>query len=170
MNRTDGLRDIVKSSGGLEAFSKSLAVDPSIGASISEAEFTALCQEEARKAHPTESAAQAFAKYFGDPENITIRQAHQIINAARPMSYLKSEPLEKAAPLATLEPRVSGGRDAQDVDNATDAMAKLNALKAQLRRAQPHLSDAEAFALVYQDPNNSQLAEAERRANRPSVG
>ena len=35
-----------------------------------------------------------------------------------PFSYMRGTPLEKAAPQATLEPRVSGGRDAMAVDDA----------------------------------------------------
>jgi hypothetical protein len=52
--------------------------------------------------------------------------------------------LKGAAPQATLEPRV-------------------------IRRTRSHLSSAAAFALIYVDPQNSKLAEAERRQNRPRV-
>jgi hypothetical protein len=64
---------------------------------------------------------------------------------------------------------VSGGRDAQAVDDPVDPMAKLNQLKGELGRAEPHLSDAQTFSRIYGDTRYSKLAEAERRQNRPRV-
>lgn len=66
---------------------------------------------------------------------------------------------------AFVEQRVFGGRDTQGVDDPVDAMAKLNQLRAELRRAEP-ASDAQAFSRT--DPR-SNLAAAERRRNRPLV-
>jgi hypothetical protein len=168
-NRLDELRDIVAKGGGVTTLAKMIIDNPATGSKVSESEFTALVTDEARKAFPTLKADRAFAKYF--EENLTVRKAHQVITSqpANQQSYLAGEPLEKAAPYATLEPRVSGGADAQDVANATDAMAKLNDLVAELRRAAPELTSAQAFARVYQDPNHHALAEAERRQNRPRV-
>ncbi len=109
VDRSEGLRAIVKASGGLEAFCKALTVDPSIGASLSEHEFTSLVTEEARKLYPGEPAATAFAKLFSSVDDgYLIRQAHAIINSHGAMNYLKGEPLQKAAPSPTPEPRVSG--------------------------------------------------------------
>jgi hypothetical protein len=163
-DRMSELRDIVKSS-SLESFCKMLVDSPEYGSKVSEHEFSALVGDEARKAYPADRADTAFAKYFS--ENVAIRQAHAVINSHNQQSYLQGSSVEKNSPPATLTPRVSGGADAQDVDNATDAMAKLDGLVAQLRRSHPYLSDAQAFARVYQDPNNHALAEAERRQNRP---
>jgi hypothetical protein len=120
----------------------------------------------AKAAYPELSAPRAFAKFV---EANPIMQKFAFA-PPDPFSYMKSEPLIKAAPQATLAPRVSGGADAQDVDNATDALEKLNALAADLRRSNPELSDAQAFSRVYTDKNNHALAEAERRQSRPRVG
>jgi hypothetical protein len=120
----------------------------------------------AKAAFPELSEARAFAKFV---------DAHPVLNKyafapVDPFAYLQGTPLTKSAPQATLEPRVSGGRDAQAVDDPKDAMRRLNELKAELRRANPELTDAQAFARVYNDPNNHAIAEAERRANRPRTG
>ena len=63
--------------------------------------------------------------------------------------------LKGAAPQATLEPRES-------------PVASMHRPLI-IRRTRSHLSSAAAFALIYVDPQNSKLAEAERRQNRPRV-
>jgi hypothetical protein len=57
--------------------------------------------------------------------------------------------------------------DGKDDDEDDDAVEKLNKLAADLRKREPHLTEAAAFAKVFTDPRNSALAEAERRAHRP---
>ena len=51
-------------------------------------------------------------------------------------------------------------------DNALDAL-KVKA--AELRKANPSLSESQAFAKVYQDPANAKLAAAERSASRAAL-
>jgi hypothetical protein len=164
----DRLTEIVKiaKDHGLESFCKGIADDTDIPAKFSEHEFTAAVSKIAKEQGTTFAAM--FTKQ--DDVGISLRKAHAAINAVQqPMSYMKGVPVEKAAPQATLTPRVSGGRDAQDVDDPKDALAKLHELAAELREAKPHLSSAAAFALIYSDPQYSKLAEAERRQNRPRV-
>ena len=122
----------------------------------------------AKAAHPDLSEARAFAK-FVDERPITQKFAFRSVD---PYSYMQSEPLRKAAPQATLKPEFVGADEATRSANGTDdaAYEQLMALVAELRRSNPELSDAQAFARVYTDPNNHALAEAERRANRPRGG
>ena len=44
-------------------------------------------------------------------------------------------------------------------------MSSLNAKAAELRKSHPELTEAQAFAKVYTDPANAELAKAERRAS-----
>jgi hypothetical protein len=120
----------------------------------------------AKAAHPGLSEARAFAK-FVDEHPIMQRFAFA---PPDPFSYMQGTPIEKAAPYSP--PVVSTGRDAQDVDSAADAMRKLKQLAAKLRAAQPELklTEAQAFARVYEDPANRALADIERRGNRPGAG
>jgi hypothetical protein len=105
-----------------------------------------------------ESAAQAFSRAYTASEQM--RRAVQVA---------KSTPFPTAAPMVTAKPSVVGGAAAQDVDDATDALAQLEALAAKLRAQFPELSKAQAFAKVFSDPANRQLAAAERRQNRPTA-
>jgi hypothetical protein len=68
---------------------------------------------------------------------------------------------------ATLKPRVTGGRQALAVDNPKSALDELQKLVDQQRRQNPTLSEAQAFARVYEDPKNAALAQKERAENRP---
>ena len=49
------------------------------------------------------------------------------------------------------------------------ALDRLNKLAAELREANPELSKSQAFAKVFSDPANRDLAAAERRENRPTA-
>jgi hypothetical protein len=71
---------------------------------------------------------------------------------------------------ATLTPRVSGfsGKPAQqNVDDPKTALAQLQELVDAQRAQHPELSEAGAFARVYLDPANKDLAARERAENRP---
>ena len=48
-----------------------------------------------------------------------------------------------------------------------DAMSAIEAKAAVLRKGDPSMTEAQAFARAYSDPRNHELAKAERRANRP---
>ncbi len=114
------------------------------------------------------------------PEGVTLRRA---IAAARDAQFLSRT--SKAAPFraggdgyfgpagkpgrATLSPRVSGGADARAVNNPKSALDQLMALVDEQRAADPTLSEAGAFAMVYSDPKNADLAARERAENRPTA-
>lgn len=55
--------------------------------------------------------------------------------------------------------------DMLKIDVGALAMEALNGLAAQLRKREPHLTEAQAFAKAYQDPGNVELAKAERRGS-----
>ena len=136
-NRADELLEIAKDF-GLEKMCKGITDDTAISGATSEHEFTAMVDGIAK------SQGTTFVKMFSaqDDVGLALRKAHAATNAhpQRQKSYLNGYPVEKAAPYATLTPRVSGGRDAQAVNDPVDAMAKLNELTAELRRADPELS------------------------------
>ena len=71
--------------------------------------------------------------------------------------------------VASLRPRVTGGRAAQAVDDPRSALDQLKSLADEQRRNHPTLSEAGAFAAVYQDPKNADLAARERAENRPTA-
>ena len=116
--------------------------------SITEHQLTQMIGDYA-KAHGSD-----FVKMFtaNDEVGLTLRKAHAVV---------------KSAPFATLEPRVSGGKDAVAVNDPDDALAKLTSLAAELRRSAPELSSAQAFDRIYNDPKHRSLAEMERHQNRP---
>ncbi len=58
---------------------------------------------------------------------------------------------------------------AHDDGSNTSAYGQLVAKAAELRKADPKLTDAQAFAKVYADPANVELAKRERLENRPAA-
>jgi len=178
-DRTTELIKIAKAH-GLESFCKGIADKVSIASRISEHEFTQVVDKLAREADTT------FVKMFEaqDDLGIALRTAHRAIQST-PAAQTSYNPaglavLTKAAPQATLDPRFVGDGDVSPSPDAAasrsadgshgEAYAQLMQLVARQRAAHPELSEAQAFAQVYCDPNNHALAEAERRANRPRVG
>lgn len=143
----------------LDAFAicKQLAADGD-AYSISEHELVNLISNYA-KAHDT-----TFAKMFerNDDVGLALRKAVDIAKNAQFLS--RTTTLDKAV---TLAPRVTGGRAALSVNNPRDVMDDLQKLVDQQRAQNPTLSEAQAFARVYQDPNNKDLVTRERAANRP---
>ncbi len=123
------------------------------GTALTEAEFTEILMDHARLSkRDRETAAQAFARIFSDmsPEGVQLRKAHAIVKG-----------------LAIIEPRQVGGRDATAVDNPTGALAQLQKLAEEQRQRNPALTLDQAFARVYSDPLNRELAARERQENRP---
>ncbi len=186
------IQKIVKASGGLLPLCKAMTDDQSLCNKISEAEFTALVTEEARKLYPDARPDTAFSKFFSDPQNDTVRRAHQMIgqHPDHAFDYLKNEPLQKAAmrppesdPVASLTPVFVGGEEGNrtrssparlktppDIGRvgraAIDQLYDLT--REQLR--QRNLSTehfARVFAEIYTDPSNAQLATQERLEKRP---
>lgn len=54
--------------------------------------------------------------------------------------------------------------------SSDDPVEQLTAKAAELRKAHPELSQAQAFTKVYEDPANADLVKAERKAHRPAAG
>jgi hypothetical protein len=102
-----------------------------------------------RKTHPELSKEQAFSKVYQDPSNAELQRAE------RGGAIQKFYP-----PVASLEPAVSYG-------NSNDTgLAALKKLAAELRQRLPFLTVEQAFAKVYADPDNHELAERERAESR----
>jgi hypothetical protein len=117
---------------------------------LTEAEFTKLATEAARRDYPNDRPDVAFSKYF--QSNEVVQRAHQIVKGT-----------------ATIMP-VFVDADVDGVNDPEDALAQLEALVAQLRASAPWMSKAQAFSRVYQDPTNIELVKRERLQNRPRAG
>jgi hypothetical protein len=122
---------------------------------MSEAQYTRIVTDYARKQYPTLTKERAFCKVFEDPsaEGVAIRRAWRI-----------SKGDEHVNPL--------GGGEVEDdeADEAGDPLDKLERLAAEERRRNPKLSKAQSFARVYVDPANVALAKAERRQSMRKIG
>jgi hypothetical protein len=57
--------------------------------------------------------------------------------------------------------------DVKDDGEEDESLKKLNALAADLRKREPHLTHAAAFARIYTSKEHSAPAESERKAHRP---
>jgi hypothetical protein len=148
------MSDVVKKH-GIVAFCRSVEKG---NVHVSEHELTKLISDQAEREGST------FSKLFcaQNEQGIALRKA---IDAANNAQWLeKTSTMSKAA---TLEPRFVGGADARAVNNPKSALAQLKALVDQQRATNPTLSEAGAFAAVYTDPKNADLAARERAENRP---
>ena len=132
------------------------------------------------KAHDT-----TFSKLYeaNTPEGLAIRKAVNVAKQAQFCSRTStvsklggSTPHFHAAPddgpagrpgRATLRPRQVGGADARAVNNPKSALDELQKLVDQQRAANPTLTEAGAFARVYEDKANAELVRREREENRP---
>jgi hypothetical protein len=164
MNRTEQLQKMVKSAGGITSVAKYIiSKHDSLG--ISEPELTELINEAAQRTIKAgERPAQAFARYYSAPENVELRKAVEITKNAGWVGHLQTEYAKSYPNTAITEPRVINGADATDVNNDTSkAIEQLNALAEEQRSRSPELSFAQAFARVFSDPANSELA---NRAHR----
>jgi hypothetical protein len=117
---------------------------------VGEHGFTKMVEKYAKTVHPTLTREQAFTKVFTEDndEGRAIRRAWQISKGQGIAAGALDEP-------------------SQDDDEEGDALDDLNALAAEERRRNPKLTKAQAFTKAYTDPANAQLAQRERRANRP---
>jgi hypothetical protein len=142
MTRTESLRDIAKTSGILAVAKVMLGEGRSYG--LTETEFTEIATENALKLFPNaKTPAAAFSQMFldGGPDGLTIRRAHALVRAEQLYG-----PTVKAADRGL-----------------NSAYGELQAKAAELRKVRPELSEAQAFAKVFSDPANSELARRERR-------
>ena len=113
--------------------------------SITEAEFTKMLTDFAPR-NPGERPDVAFARAFtaATPDGEILRKAHQAI---------------RNAPLMAVT----------DVNGPNTALAQLQRLAEQTRKASPALTREQAFAKVYTDPANAELVIRERKENRPAA-
>ena len=144
---------------GVVAFSKAVVDCGRCDGAVTEQEFTAAVTDYAKaQARPGETPDAAFARVFtaSDEVGLLLRKACAVI---------------KGETLMTLQPTFVGGNDAVSVNNPTAALAQLRALAEKMRAANPqmHLSEAQAFSMVFTDPANRELAARERQENRPSA-
>jgi hypothetical protein len=159
---------------GWQAVAKNL-VENGTG-SFSETEVTEFLTAVAQKSYPDLKPDVAFSKLYS-AQTSDGELARRVTSAARDAGFLSklgpSTPHYLAAPdsgpmgtpgRATLTPRVSGGAP---VDNPKSALDQINELVAVQRAAHPELKEAGAFARVYTDPKNADLAARERAENRP---
>lgn len=160
MDRTTELQSIVKSHGGIQTMAKLfVAAGKSIG-NVTEHEFTKLMFDEAQKTRqPNERPNQAFANFYSAPENVELRKAIQIC---------KSVP--SSAPLMAFEPTQVGGADVS-VNDSAKALAQLNDMAEAMRAKSPELTVAQAFARIFTDTANAELANrAHRRPRAEDTG
>jgi hypothetical protein len=127
---------------------------------VSEHEVTAMLTKAAQRSYPDVRPDQAFAKAYSaqTPDGELMRRAVETVKQQQFLSKV-----------ATLTPRVTGGRAAMDIGNPRDVLDDIQKLVAEQRRQHPELSQAQAFARVYEDPANKDLASRERAQNRPTA-
>jgi hypothetical protein len=119
--------------------------------SMGEAAYTKVVTDYAKRQFPELTRERAFAKVFGAPdgEGLAIRRAWLISKGVDLPSDARDEPSD----------------DTDDTGDGFDALAKLEALGAEVRKRNPQLTKAQAFTKAYAD--NPELAARERRQNRP---
>jgi hypothetical protein len=129
-----------------------LAVGESYG--IDEHEFTKLVTEHAQREHPGLTPEQAFVKVFTaqTEQGALLRKAHAVTKD-----------------LMSLEPVFVGGEDARDVNSATKAYEQLMRMAEDQRARAPWKSISQAFADVFQDAKNAELAAKAHRRPMPTT-
>jgi hypothetical protein len=112
---------------------------------------------------PNETREQCFARHYKDPESRPMWDALDALNKHLP--YEATRAYAKAN-----GPRTVGhGEYLAEMakTDPADALGELNKLAATYRRSNPALTKAQAFTEVYK--SNPELAQAERRQNRPTA-
>jgi hypothetical protein len=122
---------------------------------VSEHELVAALTKHASELHLNMSADKAFAKLYENPD------------VWRACAVAKAAPFN-AAPVAVSGERARGGDvDPNNAEAAMEAYNELLALAAEYRRANPALSEAQAFSAVFTSRENAALAALAHR--RPSA-
>jgi len=147
MNKMQALTAYVKSdSDGMLKIAKHIVGGGEVV--LSEAQFTTIATEAAKKAYPDDRPDKAFSKYFEG--NLVVRQAHAVVKG-----------------MATIMPVATANEGTDDDDE--DALEALEELAERQRAAHPELSKAAAFSKIYQDPANVELVKRERRQARAGL-
>jgi hypothetical protein len=147
-NRAEEWTAIVKQHGPIK-FAKFLVDEPEQATAITEHEFVKACGKNFVKLY----AAQ-------DADGLVMRTAIDLIKNAQFTKRTVSYPDIRQPTPASLTPRVSGGRAAQDVNNPVDAYSQIEQLAKEQNRT---------FVEVYTDPKFRDLAELERRQARDKM-
>ncbi len=148
MDKLEHLKVIAKRQ-GITNVAKVILENDDIAKAISEEEFVAMLTEAAREyQREHESPTQAFAHMFSapTPEGLLLRQAHACIKMANRATMPTDAPIRKSE---------------------SSAYEKLMEKAELLQKVDPDLSLDQAFAKVFTNPANRELAEQERRENRP---
>jgi hypothetical protein len=151
MTRTETLTRIVKQAGGLGPLCQKIVNRGS--SEVTEAELTGMITAAAKAEHPGMDDARAFTKMFCGPTGETLRKAVAIAKAVQ----LEIMPVQV------------GGDDATDVNDAEKAYTQLQRLADEQRRRSPELTRDQAFARVFSDPNNAQLAQRAHKRPTPTT-
>jgi hypothetical protein len=146
VTRSDQLLALAKRQ-GMTSISKVILDDEAYAKAVTEQEFVEMLMTEAIGYQKTgESLDQAFSKLFqaDTSEGRLLRRAHAAVKAAN------------SSPVVT-----------ESVSKGVSAYDQIVEKAHKLRQLNPELSADQTFAKVYQDPKNINLAEQERRENRP---
>jgi hypothetical protein len=147
MSRIEKLQAIAKQH-GMATVAKGMLTDNDAHG-VSEHEFTSLIMEEAKR------KGQTFEKYFTAPENLDIRKAHQLTKST----------------LVDVQPISVGVGSSDNNTDWQEAYAQLQEMAEKLRASAPYLSVSQAFARVFEDQKNAELAaRAHKRPNASDAG
>jgi hypothetical protein len=154
MNRTQELRDIAKTGGGVVAIAKAF-LDEGRSFGIGETEFTQLMTEHAQRMFPDKTPEGAFAKLFCDngADSVVLRKAHALTKGV--YDHADLTPTMVGGPAAT--------HAAVSDTEQSEAYAKLQDMAERMRATSPWLSSEQAFAAVFTDPKNGKLAASAHR-------
>jgi hypothetical protein len=154
MNRTQELRDIAKTGGGVVAIAKAF-LDEGRSFGIGETEFTQLMTEHAQRMFPDKTPEGAFAKLFCDngADSVVLRKAHALTKGV--YDHADLTPTMVGGPAAT--------HAAVSDTEQSEAYAKLEDMAERMRATSPWLSSEQAFAAVFTDPKNGKLAASAHR-------
>jgi hypothetical protein len=172
MSRSQELHFIAKQYGMATVCRHVLKHGPS---GISEHEFVAM----ASAALPTTGFAKAFAA--PDARGVMLRRTWEAIRDQQWLAKARARPqVASDDKLDGVEDgdredmqaygERSGGGGLASASGSRSEYDRLMAKAVELRKQFPGLSQAQAFARVYEHPSSRALAAAERRANRPRVG
>jgi hypothetical protein len=143
--RTEKLLAIGKA-GGAVAMAKILVADND-SHGIDESTYTQILTEHAQKLYPDKAPDSAFATVFSDTsaDGVMLRKAHAVM-------------------------KLDAMHEGNDHTKRSEAYDELTVKAAELRKTQPSLTEAQAFAKVFTNPANAKLAASAHRRPTAPVG
>jgi hypothetical protein len=186
MNRADELETLVKRAGSFAGLCKSIAAGRH--GDVSEWELATMARGYAMKRYPGLSPERAFTKQYGDERmSDEARAFWDACDVAKGLRPARTEPevtrgraavdvndpeevLRQYAQLLAEQRQRTRLAEVDDDDDDDErgeesALDELQVKAAALRKRMPQLSEAQAFAKVYQDPTNIELRRRERKQN-----